>query len=95
MSFSNAPEPQPFFIIANADTGEIYCVHQEYSVKGRKFLTSHEDEERLLGIALKANPACEGIKDKLKVFPLMCSPAINFSEHHVDLKTGELVKRKA
>ena len=87
-------ELQPFFLVVDADTGEIYCAHQEYSASDRRILTRCTDEERILAIAAKANPSRCQAKERLRVIPVMCSPTINLARHLVDLATGQLVARK-
>ena len=87
-------EPQPFFLVVNSDTGEILCAHQEYSAEGRRLLSRSRDTARIIAIAVKANPTYESVKDKLEVRPVMCSPALNFSRHIFDQKTGGLVERR-
>lgn len=86
-------EPQPFFLVTDSQTGEIYCAHQEYSAKDRRLLTRCSDEERILAIALKANPSCQRVRERLKVFPVMCLPETNFARHLVEVETGRLVER--
>lgn len=88
-------ELEPFFLIAHRDTGEIYCAHQEYSVSDRRLLTRAADEDRLIEIALKANPAAEEAKDSLRVVQVTCEPATNFGKHRVDVDTGRLHERKS
>ncbi len=94
MSKPSPSEAQPFFLIAHKETGEIYCAHQEYSAESGGFISRCEDEEHLINIAVKANPSCQRVKDKLKVFPVTCSPAITFSHHRIDVKKGKLIKPK-
>jgi hypothetical protein len=87
-------EMQPFFLVVDAETGEIYCAHQEYSASDRRLVTRSKDEERMIAIAVKANPACRPAKDRLRVFPVMCPPSTNFARHVVELETGQLIERK-
>jgi hypothetical protein len=87
-------EPQPFFLVVDPDTGEIYCAHQEYTASDRRLLARFHDEEHILEIAVKANPACRELKEKLKVVPVMCLPTTNFSRHLADWKTGQLIERE-
>lgn len=95
MAIPNEIEPQPFFLVVHIDTGEIYCAHQEYAANDRRLLTRSSDEAGILAIAMKANPSCQQVKDKLTVVPVMCSPSINFSRYEVDVQRKCLVEKQS
>ena len=91
-------DPQPFFLAVHRDTGEIFCAHQEYLAvdsdgQGR-LLMRPADEEAVLDIAVKANPAAEAVREHLRVVRVVCEPTVNFSQHVVDSKTSQLVARE-
>lgn len=94
MDKPSALESQPFFLVVDTETGEILCAHQEYSASDRRLVTRCKDEERILAIAMKANPRCKDIKNRLRVSFVLCSPTTNFARHVVELETGQLIERK-
>jgi hypothetical protein len=94
MSAPNEVEHQPFFLVVNIDTGEIYCAHQEYSANDRRLQMKSSNDESILAIAMKANPSCRYAGDKLKVVPVMCPPTINFSRYKFDMHKMSLVERQ-
>jgi hypothetical protein len=85
--------PQPFFLVVDESSGEIYCAHQEYLAADRTLRTRLTDSDRVIDIALRANPEARSRKDRLTVVPVVCSPATNFSRFTVDIATARLRER--
>jgi hypothetical protein len=91
-------DPQPFFLTVHRDTGEIFCAHQEYlavNADGQgRLLMRPADDETVLDIAVKANPAAEAAREHLRVVRVVCEPTVNFSRYVVDLRTSQLAPRE-
>jgi len=75
--------------------GAFFILRRGYSQKDHSCGSCHTRKNRILAIAMKANPACQDVKERLKVFPVMCGPTTNFAQHLVELKTGQMVERQA